>query len=508
MSYELLKWRLDDLEKVTSKNSLITIDRVKKTISFPSGKKYIPTKTGLAFHTDTSRSRLIKGAIRSGKSTMSCAEVIFRAVDMPRCKDGVKRAVCAIIRNTYPELTTTTVRTWKAWYRELGTVRERYDSPISFSHTFKVAYTDSDVQDDVELLVWFLALDKEKDISKLLSLELSFAYINESRELPFSVFEHLRGRVGQYPAKVDLEDEAKPFWYGIFADTNPPDTDHWIYRVYEVEKPKGFKLFDQPPALLVDADGIWRENPEADNIGNLPSGYYQELLPGSTKEYQNVYILGRYGAVYDGQVVYPNYNDDLHAGSVQAGDGDLYIGWDFGLTPAALIGEYRSGSLYLLKEFTTERMYLDELISIVVPYLQTHFKGRTITSECDPSGSELYMQALEKAGIPTNKCDTPKIEDGISAVNTFLTKISCGKASLQIDKVGCPMLRKGFLGKYCYKRLRVIGEEKYRDVPDKTHPYSDIQDALKYICRKISSNLDRPPITFGSPILSFQSDWV
>ena len=483
----MLDFLLSDIKAISSaiySNEDISFDN--GAIKIGQKLVYTPSLTAKDYHADDSRVRLIMGAIRSGKSSASCAEIVARACAMQPCKDGVRRLRVAVIRNTYPDLETTTIQTWKDWWGRLGKVETRYDSPITFSHKF------NDGKGDIELLLWFLALDKEKDIRKLLSLEVTFAYCNELRELSSAVFTHLRGRVGQYPRKEDLMDKEKGYWYGIIADTNPPDTDHWLYRLFEVDKPKGFVMFKQPPALIKDDNGGWVINPLAENINNLPKNYYQELMIGTPEEYQKVYVLGEYGIVYDGKPVYPNYNDDLHSkqDAVNSAPGDVIVGWDFGLTPAAVICELVGAKLYVLKEFVTERMYPDELIKIVSDWINMRYKGRTIISTCDPSGSEMYLAELAKVGLPTIKAHTNEIEPRISAVNYFLTRLDGGQPAFVLDRQQCATLRKGFLGKYCYQRVRVVGEERYRDMPDKSHPISDCHDALQYICLNICRKLN------------------
>ena len=64
------------------------------------------------------------------------------------------------------------------------------------------------------------------------------------------------GRVGRFPP---AKGSAKG-WSGIILDTNPPDTDHWWYRLAEEEQPKGFKFFSQPAG----------DGPDAENLENLP----------------------------------------------------------------------------------------------------------------------------------------------------------------------------------------------------------------------------------------------
>ena len=43
----------------------------------------------------------------------------------------------------------------------------------------------------------------------------------------------------------------------------------------------------------------------------------------------------------------------------------------------------------------------------------------------------------------------------------------------------CTVLRKALGGAYCYRRLDVRGEERFRDVPDKNE-FSHVSDALQY----------------------------
>lgn len=63
-------------------------------------------------------------------------------------------------------------------------------------------------------------------------------------------------------------------------------------------------------------------------------------------------------------------------------------------------------------------------------------------------------------------------------VANLLSELHNGKPRLQLtSKV--PTLRKGFNGGYKYKRLQVVGEDRYIDKPDK-NKYSHCHDALQY----------------------------
>ena len=55
--------------------------------------------------------RGIMGPYGSGKSTACVMEVIRRAQQQKAGTDGIRRSRWAVVRNTYPELKTTTIKT-------------------------------------------------------------------------------------------------------------------------------------------------------------------------------------------------------------------------------------------------------------------------------------------------------------------------------------------------------------------------------------------------------------
>ena len=55
----------------------------------------------------------------------------------------------------------------------------------------------------------------------------------------------------------------------------------------------------------------------------------------------------------------------------------------------------------------------------------------------------------------------------------------------------CEVLRKGFRGRYQFRRIRVAGSaERYRDTPDKNE-YSHPHDALQYVATAVFSGVVR-----------------
>lgn len=458
---------------------------------------YKPLPTFEKVHRCNDLVRCVQGPFGSGKSSGSCAEILFRAIKMPLCKDGRRRCKCAIIRNTSGELETTSLQIWLEWFKHLGEVGSRKKPVIEYNYEFRV----KGIKGIIELDLIFLALDDlDTLIEKLKSFPITFAYLNELSELSHGLLPPIIGRIGRYPSLDFLNDDVDPddpYWSGIICDTNPPEVDSWLYKLFEEQRPEGYTLFRQPPGLLEVDEGNYITNPNAENLKNLKKDYYINMTRGKNKEFIKVYCMGEYGIVIQGKKIFDNYNDDLHAKeSIQPDkDSTLILGWDFGLTPACLIAQLTdSGRIVVLKEFCTESSCVRDLaVDLVLPYLSSKYKDYSYISVGDPSDrpsdstKQSCMQILNECGIHTNKAITNDIISRIDAVNQYLSKLMDGHPAIIISKEDCPVLRKGFLGRYNYRRLRVIGEEKYRDIPDKTHPYSDIQDCLQYICLEFSN---------------------
>ena len=87
----------------------------------------------------------------------------------------------------------------------------------------------------VQIEVLFRALDRPDQVSNLLSLELTGAWFNEAREIPKAIIEAMDGRIDRYPAVKD----GGCTWTGIIMDTNPPDDDSYLYKMFEVVRPEG-----------------------------------------------------------------------------------------------------------------------------------------------------------------------------------------------------------------------------------------------------------------------------
>jgi hypothetical protein len=439
--------------------------------------------------------------------------IVQHACSMPYWSNGRRKARWAIVRNTSGELYSTTLQTWLTWFADLGDIKKRQKPLLTYEHTF------NDGNGVVELELIFIALDREEDLRKIKSLEVTGAYINELSEVPQGALAHFKGRVNhRYPSRAFCD---KPYWSGIIADTNPPDVDHWIYKDFEVKALDSYRIFRQPPGLLRDSDNNWYQNPNCDNSPNLAHDYYMKLAEGQTEDFVKVYCLGEYGSVGFGKKVYPEYNDDLHSvASIAAIQGEpLHLGWDFGLTPACVVIQITPrGQIRVLKEYTAEDMGIRTFAkNIVLPSLQRDFPYNKIgISVADPSGmaGDTIMEELScigelnSLGIETRPARTNDLESRIGAVRYYLNTNIDGKPAYQLSREGCPILRRGKVKDYCFKRLSVSGEERYREVPHKNMS-SHSADAEQYVFmefaadRILSEKAPRAIIDMYNPVMAW-----
>ena len=133
---------------------------------------YRPPPTGELFMRSNARVRMMMGPVGSGKSTVSIVEIFRRCAEMPHSIDGFRRSRWVIIRNTLPQLKTTTKKSWDQWFPDgvAGTWKES-------EKTFFLNVGD------IRAEILFLPLDSVEDTNRLLSLELTGAFINEAREV-------------------------------------------------------------------------------------------------------------------------------------------------------------------------------------------------------------------------------------------------------------------------------------------------------------------------------------
>ena len=451
---------------------------------------YRASTTLKRFHKDDHFVRGVIGPIGSGKSVAMCWE-IFLKICKQSAHNGVRKSRWIVIRNTYRELVDTTMQTWFDWFpKHLGAYKS---SDMTF--TWKFPLDDGTM---VHLELFFRALDKPGDIKKLLSLELTGGWINEARETPKPIMDMLIGRVGRFPGPL----QGGVSWYGVIMDTNPCDEDHWWYRVFEEDTPKLFKGFSQPSGLSDTAENLnWLTQTaetlqlELDHPDRLAKGreYYHRLSAGKDQEWINVYVHGKYGFVQEGRVIFPEYNDQLHCVhdlGLHESTKLVYLGADFGLTPACVVAQISpiDGQIQCLDEVVTEDMGAVRFGRRIKDLINLHYDRLPINGWGDPAGDtrvdtdeQTPFLVMSAAGVPLSPAPTndPVIRrESVAMLLTTLTMT--GRPQLVISPK-CRMLRKALAGGYKYRKMNVVGSERFAEKPDK-NMYSHVADALQYLC--------------------------
>jgi hypothetical protein len=170
----------------------------------------------------------------------------------------------------------------------------------------------------------------------------------------------------------------------------------------------------------------------------------------------------------------------------------IKIGYDnTGRTPAAIIAQRTDAGQWRLRyEFIGEGMGMQAHVKALHRFLEEKIPGYRIERiTCDPAGAakdsgEIDMRmivSVEFPGVPVVNARTNDIDTRIAAVDGPLRRLVNGEPAVLIHPA-CKTLRTAWLSKYQFRKLKIAGEERYTEEPDKSaKPYSDIADATQYL---------------------------
>ena len=415
---------------------------------------------------------IIIGPLGSSKTNGSCWKSFRVMLEQEPDADGVRRSRGLAVRNTYPDLFGTTIKDWLEMFGDLGKFSKGGLEPPT--HRLKFSLEDGTTV-DAEMV--FLALDRPDHVKKLRGMQLTFAWLNEVKELLFTILEMVDLRIGRFPMN--------PTWYGMFGDTNAPDTDHWLYRLAEEVMPEGWLFLKQPGGLIrKSADAPWELNPLAENLNNLPDGYYVKGAQGKTESWIKVNLANEYGFVADGKPVWPDYRDSVHCKSFELIKAlPVHIGLDFGLTPAAIFAQRTvTGQWRWRHELVTTDTGVIRFANELKDFIREHLAGYTIGRITgDPAGDQRQVgdkdestvfQLLAANGIKAEPAHTNDFAIRSEAVANPLRRMIDGEPGFLLHP-DMKVTRKGMQGAYKFRRMQIAGEDRFRDVPEKnaqSHP--------------------------------------
>lgn len=436
---------------------------------------------------------IINGPVGSGKTTAAMMKLLALASEQTpsrslKGRDGRGRSLplrqfrVAVVRDTYRQLWRTTLPSW--WQRvprDLGEFQGGEGAPAI--HRIRFALPDLTM---VEFQADFVAIGEQTAEDALRGYEVTGFYLNEFDLMAEEVFEYAVTRIGRWPPASDIAAS----WAGIIADCNAPRLDNWVYQ----------RLFKASAEALAEADmALWRQpgglDPRAENLENLPPGYYQTMartLPGHMcrRMVDNVPGYSR-----SGHPVYPEFSDTLHVAgaALQPVRGRmLNVGLDAGLNPAAVFAQQlATGQWLILAELIGEPgTGATRFGQQLARFLRERFDAwpaDAITGWADPSaaygqdrraGERSWIDIVARqARIRVRPAPSNALTPRLEAVRLPLTRMVDGAPGFLLSPA-CPVLRAGLNAEYRFRRMNTP-DERYDEVPDKnaaSHP----QDALQY----------------------------
>ena len=462
---------------------------------------YTPPQTVRAFILDHKPGELfydwIIGPVGSGKTTGIFFKLIYMAGLQAPSPDGVRRSRAVVVRNTMPQLRDTTIASWNMWFKD-----GEAGAWIATRNTFILRFGD------VECEVLFRPLDTPEDVARVLSLEVTFALLDEFVNIPQQIVDALSARVGRYPGAKD----GGPTNWGIWGSSNTDTEDNWWFDYLHDEAvvmrvpralvktladqdaatayrtmtgdPRNVKFFSQPSGFTA----------EAENLPYLPggAGYYTNQAKGKPEAWIKQFIEVEWGFSVSGKPVMPAFKPALHMSpGVKWNPAlPLVVGLDPGLggTAAVLGQEDAFGRLLVLGEVVSEgvgaRRFIAELFK---PYIRRHFPDAEIVIAPDPAAANRAQTDEKTVGEEWSRHFKCRIESNnrlplrLDALEHYMTKLSDVGPAFLVDQARCPIVTRALKGGWRYAvsaRKDMIASPE----PEK-NKYSHPGDAVGYLAR-------------------------
>lgn len=458
------------------------------------GLSYKAPPTCARFMKSAAFGRLIAGPVGSGKTTAAVIELLRRSAAQSPGTDGIRHTRHAIVRQTLKQLKDTVLKDCQNWLKGLGSWK------VS-ENTFHLEFADVKSE-------WiFIPLETDEDQARLLSMQLTGAWLSECIEMDLSVLAPLSGRLGRYPSGAD----GVPSWHGWIADTNFP-TEMTPWHEFMENAPADIQIFKQPGGLDPLAENLdWLVQTE-DTL-KFPEGhpvrkaqgrkYYERFVEmyGEESDWVKRYVYAQYGDDPSGAAVFKNsFKPDFHIvdDTLVVPGYPLLIGQDFGRNPWSLIAQMdHLGRLVIHEEVPGTNVGLDKHVDQHLrPRLYSdRYIGTKVCVVGDPAGrakssisEESCFDALQRLGLPAFPAPTNDIEPRLRAVENLLLGQVNGGPRLMISRRGAPHLCRAMSGGYRFMKLKTGA---LKTVPDKTDKegFSHVADDLQYLALVVHGNL-------------------
>lgn len=328
----------------------------------------------------------------------------------------------------------------------------------------------------------------------MLSLEVTFAILDEFVQIPRAIVEGLSGRCGRYPP---VKDGGATNW-GMWGASNPSDESNWWFKLLEDPDPVGeqsmpanWKYYKQPSGF----------SPHAENIDKLPGNdqYYTNLAQGKTERWVQQFIEVKWVESQNGKPVFPMFRREIHVAKhalVPDPKLPLVAGYDPGMQSAMVIGQFdMNGRLLIYDEIILEDVDTERMIAEYLrPLLLRKYNGFEFLIVPDPAAGNRnaangasVIRVLRYAGFAVKQDTDNTILSRLEPMQHYMMRLTNLGPALYIDP-GCIKLVRALAGGYKYA---VIGRDETRkEVPEKNQ-HSHVADAATYLARYFKSGADK-----------------
>lgn len=435
----------------------------------------------------------IIGPVGSGKTTGIFMKLVYMAGLQAKGPDGIRRSRAVIVRNTNQQLQDTTLNSWFTWFKD-GQAGKWELTKKQFTLRFA----------DVECEVLFRPLDTPQDVARVLSLEVTFAIIDEFVEIPQAIISALSARCGRYPSKV----AGGATNWGMFGSSNPSTEDNWWHDYLHsganiIQPGESMALALRQPGDTRNARYFLQPSgfsPFAENTENLPGerAYYTNQAKNKSEAWIKQFLEAEWGFSVSGKPVVQSFNKTAHISKTALRfDPNLLLigGYDPGITGSALVfgQEDLEGRLHVLGEIITSGVGAGRFITErLMPYLARRFPGLRpgqFILAPDPAANnrnandENTIVATMKRHFPVSIETNNRLPLRLDAIDYFCTRMAYGLPSLVIDEQHCPMLIRALKGGW---RYALDSKENIRGgasaSPEK-NSHSHVGDSFGYLCR-------------------------
>lgn len=460
---------------------------------------YFPPPTVSAFIKDYRPGQLfydwIVGPVGSGKTTGLFFKLAYMASLQAKGPDGIRRTRAVVVRNTAPQLNDTTLVSWNYWFKD-GQAGKWHSTIKTFVLRFG----------DVECEVLFRPLDTPDDVARVLSLEVTFAIIDEFVQIPKAIVDALSARLGRFPAE---KDGGATNW-GMWGSSNPDTEDNWWFgHLHDAKIVRQFDAFESHQVkfgreMQVAADLIRNETyfkqpsalgPDVENLDNLPGGkdYYTSVCKGKSDEWIKQFVECEWGFSIAGKPVIGSFKPALHIAKspLRYNPGlPLVAGFDPGLAGSALVfGQQDLHSrLLVLGELVQGNMGSERIIAErLKPYMKRFFPESELIVAPDPAANNrgqrdevAVIQPFKdkyKVVIESNN-RLPLRVDAIDHFCTYLTDVG---PALLVDERMCPNVCRALKGGWRF--AMDTKKDQIKGVDPEKNQWSHVGDATGYLAR-------------------------